>query len=100
MIDVAQAIDKATELFGTIYRELLDTQEIIGLLVEEAELSADGKVWSITLSFSRRGVENPSTLGEALGQINPKLIRHLKTFRIDAETGQVMAMKIKDPKSP
>jgi hypothetical protein len=100
MIDVAEAIEKATELFRTVYRELIEAEEIVGLMVEEVELADAEKFWFITLGFSRQGEVNPSTIGEALGQINPKLIRRFKTFKVNAETGQVVSMKDRVAKSP
>ena len=93
MIEVAEAIDKAIELFQLVHKDLVAAGEIVELLVEEAEFSTDQNSWTITLGYSRQGEVSTSTIGEALGQINPKLTRRFKTFRIDAESGRVQSMK-------
>jgi len=93
MIEATAAIDRAMDLFKTVYKESLDSGELVNLRVEEVELSADGKLWHLTLGFSHKGETNPQTVGEALAQITPELARSFKTFAIDAETGQVRSMK-------
>jgi hypothetical protein len=93
MIEVTEAIDKALELFRVVFRETAGEREVVELLVEEAELSDDQQCWSITIGYSHRGEVHPGTLGEALGQISPKLVRRYKVFRVDAESGKVLSMQ-------
>ncbi len=97
MIKVAEAIDQALELFNIVYKDLVASGEIVELLVEEVELADDQQFWTVTLGFCRQGEVNPSTLGEALGQINPQLVRRFKSFKVNAESGQVLSMKSRTP---
>lgn len=100
MIEVSDAIEKAMELFNVVYAERIAAGDIVDVLTEEVELSHDEQYWTITLGFSRKGEINPATLGEALGQIDPKLVRKHKTFKIQAATGKIVSMKIRDPNRP
>ncbi|MGD8396270.1 MAG: hypothetical protein PVF43_12430 [Candidatus Eiseniibacteriota bacterium] len=99
MIEVTEAIDKALELFRAVFKDAAGDREIVELQVEEAEFSDDPPCWSITVGYSRRGEVNPGTLGEALGQIKPKLVRRYKVFRIDADCGRVLSMQTGTPRT-
>lgn len=53
---------------------------VLGLSVEEVELSSDGKWWLITLGYFQRPVMT---------------VRQYKQFRVHAESGGVVSMKIR-----
>ncbi|MBL7181410.1 MAG: hypothetical protein ABIK98_15550 [Pseudomonadota bacterium] len=85
MIGVKNAVKTAFDLF----KELYDTKKFEDLLLEEVELSADKSTWLVTLGFYR---QMPSVnIMESLG--SKKYIRTYKTLQIDAETGEMIAMK-------
>ena len=82
MIDVKQAAQSASGFFWELYRDEGTTD----VRLEEVELVEDGKFWLITLSF------------QPLPTINllQKQSRQYKTFKVDAQTGQVLSMKIRE----
>jgi hypothetical protein len=93
-INVKQAVAAAIAFIQEIYSSNLPE-----LLLEEVSLSEDGKIWLITLGFSR---ERPKTGIEREFQRiypfdDPKFIRVYKTIEVDAETGEAKRMKIRDP---
>lgn len=94
MIDVKQAVKAAT----TFARELFDGDELRHLRVEEVELSDDQKLWNITLGWVEPAVRaKVSPLIPAYGQDDiQKLPRVYKVFDVDAESGAVHSMKIRD----
>ncbi len=88
MVDLRQAIANADRF----------AQEILGdkvedLAVEEIELDTSANQWNVTLGFSRRR-RNGASPGE-----NPILFelqqprREFRTFWVNAESGEVTAMK-------
>ncbi len=86
MIDVKQAAQSATVFFNELYRDQIATN----VLLEEVELIEDGKFWLITLSFELP----PPTF--ALGPLSVRGERQYKTFKVDAQSGQVLSMKIRE----
>ena len=82
-IDVRQAANAAMNyfkgLFPTVRRSSL----------EEVELSEDGKHWLITLGF-----DVPKSLLDAGAQFLPPKTKY-KVFKVDVQTGRVLAMKIR-----
>lgn len=78
MIDVKQAVESAGKYVKRLYSEAR------GLRVEETEIADDSSFWFITLSFFQ---ESPDDL------FGPD--RSYKEFKIDAETGDILSMKIK-----
>jgi len=89
MIDVKQAVQAAERYARSVYPE----PELQGLRLEEVTRSDDGERWNITLGWiepaiSRNGMLYPVGL--------QKLPRVYKVFEINAETGEVEAMKIRD----
>jgi len=69
---------------------LADLVPIISMpLIEEVELSNDRSIWRITLSYTSQESAQLAFLGNA---------KSYKVFSIDAENGQVLAMKIRDTK--
>lgn len=85
MLDVKEATQRASEYFGRLYAD--QGSLFTNVQLEEVELTDDGQYWLITLSYS------PTTsLGTILG--NP--VRKYKVFKIDAGTGDVKSMKIRN----
>lgn len=97
MIDVKQAIRAAKENLLGLY----DDTEIKDVLLEEVELSEDGKVWNITLGFS---VPEPTRvtyvegggLSTAMRNAFRQYERKYKLFRVNGDDGMVMSMKIRE----
>ena len=81
IIDVKTAVRKALEYL----RELQDYLPKIEIRLEETEF-VDPGFWQITLSFSE------SPLGLPFG---PPSARIYKVFRIDANAGEVVSMKVR-----
>jgi hypothetical protein len=97
MIDVKQATESASAFFNKLYRDqiasgnvLLGDQIVNSMRLEEVELVEDEKFWLITLSFELP----PPTF--ALGPLSLRGERQYKTFKVDAQTGQVLSMKIRE----
>jgi hypothetical protein len=76
MIDVRIAAEKASEYFASLY----PGNSYSNLRLEEVELTEDEKYWLITLSYMDQ-------------HMIPR--REYKSFKIDAQTGKVQAMKIR-----
>lgn len=95
MIDVKTAVESA-------YKYLQFVRDMIGgqledLRLEEVELSEDKHSWLITLGYDLP-VKNRSQIEELLtSPISPKKAfrREYKLFRVNSETGEVEAMKIR-----
>lgn len=96
-IDLKTAVSAATN-----YLESL--QDIVGnlggLRLEEVELSEDKKYWLITLGFdvstkSRNPLGINFTPEGSLMRETNLLTREYKLFKVNSETGEVEAMKIR-----
>lgn len=87
MIDVKEAARIAATYFMDLYSAADPTVDPNSLRLEEVELS--GQRWMITLSFTERFEQalNPFAGG--------RRDRQYKLFDIDAETGEVKSMKIR-----
>lgn len=85
IIDMRAAASAAQSYVQSI-QDLLGTPE--NLRLEEVELSQDGKTWKITLGFDRSGKV------DLFGGLTSH--REYKLFEVDALSGQVRAMKIRD----
>lgn len=84
MLDVREAAQRASEYFAGLYAD----QGVSNVQLEEVELTDDGQYWLITLSYPLIG-SNPLPLS-----IVSK--RNYKVFKIDAKTGEVKSMKIRN----
>lgn len=87
-IDVAQAAQAATQYFRRLFQVTVDPT------LEEVELSEDGKHWLITLGFTeykRDPISNPAHF------LLPLPKAKFKLFKVDAESGEVLAMKMRSP---
>jgi len=80
MITVKEAAQKAVSYFTDLY-----ANQFRNVLVEEVEQS-DG-YWYITLGYD---------LPSVIAQFGGKAPRGFKTFKIDAGTGEVVSMKIRE----
>ncbi|NEP39641.1 MAG: hypothetical protein F6K35_10475 [Okeania sp. SIO2H7] len=89
LTDVKKAAIAAKQYFTSLW----GINEIEDLRIEEVELSEDEKFWSITLGFNRPADKVEDPLGEALDA--PRYRREYKIFKVDAETGQIKSMKIR-----
>jgi hypothetical protein len=85
MIDVKEATQKAREYLLTFFPEAEKVQ------LEEVELTEDKAHWFITLSYE--GISHSVASSLLVG----KSIRY-KLFKLDAESGDVISMKIRDIK--
>ena len=86
MIDVKEAARSAAEYFAGLFPD----QGYSEVLLEEVELSEDEKYWLITLSYAL-----PRPGGEGFAALIPRQRRY-KQFKIDAQTGKVQAMTIRN----
>ena len=84
VIGVKEAAEKAAEYFTDLYHD-----QFTNVLLEETERKADrtGHYWLITLGYDR-----PSSLP----QFARKGPRAFKIFRVNAETGEVVSMRIRE----
>ena len=83
MITIEQASRSAIEHIHSLY----PNRDLGDILLEEAELSGDGRFWTVTVSFKRQAPGGG--VGESVFTGN----RTSKIFKILAETGEVQAMK-------
>ena len=85
MVDVRTAVEAAR-------RYLDNLGDLFGfpdsLQLEEIEVSPDEKYWLITMGYNRKLEE------DVFG--NPRQERHYKVLRVNRETGQVEAIKIRE----
>lgn len=85
MINVKEAIDKAKEYLVSFFPDAEQVQ------LEEVELSGDKTHWLITLSY-----EGVSTSVASSLLVGKSLL--YKIFKLDAKTGEVISMKIRNIK--
>ena len=84
-MDVKEATDKAIEHLKKFYPTVEKVQ------LEEVELTDDDKYWNIVISY-----ENMETIPLSYLQVGQQ--RTFKVFKIDANTGKVRSMKIRNTK--
>ena len=96
MIDVKRAVAAAMEGAKVFYAE----QEMRGLQLEEVEKSTDDEDWLVTLSFFVPDPNPPVNMIEIAMQssslTNKKYERKYKVFKINAESGTVISMKMRE----
>jgi hypothetical protein len=86
-IDAKEAATKA----ASYYKELTGTKDW-GVTLEEIEFDEDKNQWLITLGLTSTAFANIAPMG-----LRPHAY---KLFRIDAETGEVKSMKIRELNNP
>jgi predicted transcriptional regulator len=95
MIDVKQAVQVANE---HAYYFFANENNLENLRLEEVELSEDlpEPYWMITLGFDVRESRNSSKSNDSLSVIiNTPPTRTYKEFKINANTGEFKAVKIR-----
>ena len=89
-VDVRNAV-------GAAQNYIVSLQDMIGrpedLRLEEAELSEDKQYWLITLGFNRLVDKTSNPLADLVAIRNYE--RDYKVFKINAQTGEVQSMKIR-----
>ncbi|GAA4450078.1 hypothetical protein GCM10023189_10170 [Nibrella saemangeumensis] len=85
MLTVKEAAQKALEFYEYIY------PNIEGALIEEIEMDESQSFWLITLSFPVTAEQ-----GSTLAMFGKQADRRYKTFKIDANSGNVVSMKIRE----
>jgi hypothetical protein len=84
MLDVKEAAQRASQYFASLYAD----QGVLNVQLEEVELADEGQFWLITLSYPGDSPNNPF--------LNTIPHRKYKVFKIDAKTGEVKSMKIRN----
>ena len=92
MVDVRSAVVVASEYFSSL-QDMIGNQ-IEDLRLEEAELSEDKEHWFITLGFIRPVDKTSDSVHDWME--NRIYEREYKVFKIDATTGEVQSMKIRE----
>lgn len=82
MLDVKEAANIALKYFSDLFKGKYEN-----LALEEAELSDDSKHWNITVGFN---VPNSTSFFDV------SKTRNFKIFSIDAASGDVLSMKIRN----
>ncbi|NTV46428.1 MAG: hypothetical protein HGB11_07910 [Chlorobiales bacterium] len=91
MLDVKQAIAAARKAAS----EFFEDASLIDLQLEEVEFDTARNVWLITLGFNVPNRNLMKGIGAVIGN-ERQYIRKYKLFMIDALTGQVKSMKIRE----
>ena len=91
MVDVKSAISAARDYIKEVQPLLDDPLE--NLKLEEVELTEDEKHWLITLGYDK--TSKPDEVPEFLPPAFQRPLREYKLFRINYDSGQVEAMKIR-----
>ena len=94
MIDVKEATQIALSYFEDLYGE----DAFSNVLLEEVEREDedDTSHWLITIGFTQeKEIESSSPLS----RLSPDKRRRYKRFKIDAQTGEVLSMKIRPVKN-
>jgi len=86
VIDIKQAAKRAADYLTGLYTEQLPAD----IRLEEVELSDDEMYWLITMSFLPQH-QQPTTFSQLLREHD----RIYKMFKIDAQTGNMVSMKIR-----
>lgn len=87
-IGLPEAVETAREYMIRAYGRNLE-----GLQLEETEISDDDRYWLITLGFLR---DAPNTSGVFVTAYPPNKERVYKVVTLDARTGDVKSMKIRE----
>ncbi len=88
MTDIESAVISATTFAAEAYPD----GRVKDPLLEEIELSDDGRLWLVTLSWVDPDRQNAFlvSLGPGAGK------RTFKVFSVERETGEVLSMKIRE----
>ncbi|MBO1346976.1 MAG: hypothetical protein EBE86_006085 [Hormoscilla sp. GUM202] len=91
-LDVRSAVVAAQKHFASL-EDLMGFQ-IQDLMLEETEISEDKKYWFITLGFTRPVDRTKDSFVDLIAKSPDE--RDYKVFQINAETGEVQSMKIRE----
>ena len=95
MVDVTTAVRSASSYLKKV--EPVLGNELENLRLEEVEREESSNRWLVTLGYDVRSTLPPtSSLFQNPGEVNWKYERAYKLFRINAETGEVESMKIRN----
>ena len=92
-IGVKEAANKGIAFLSSLYEGAED------VLVEEVEMDEQQQYWLITFSylFQRKKVDHPApAFTTPLSFLYPSRERNYKTLKINAKTGDVLSMKIRE----
>ena len=89
MVELKEAVKSAYEYLQSL-QELISSSPLSDVRLEEVELSKDKDFWLITLGFDRPAKVTPLAL--QLGQS----IREYKLLKVNATTGEVEAMLMRE----
>ncbi len=93
MIGVKSAVISANHYLQLLQDNIGDLQDI---RLEEVELSEDKKYWLITLGFDLPvRTKLPLAIPGLLTRENETFTRNYRVFKVNSETGEVEAMKIR-----
>lgn len=93
MINVKQAVEKA---FSAV-KELMPQDQLGNLALEEVVFDDKRKQWCITLGYdSPRVIKKTPLPLSILGTMTEETERKYKILRIDAHTGELVSMKIRE----
>ena len=102
MISIKEAAQQAAEFCQQLFPDAQD------ILLEEVERDENDKFWLITVSYLAPAVKRAGTavsgtmetaLGTTMQQLFPRFERRYKSLKIDAQTGNVVSMKIRELQS-
>jgi hypothetical protein len=88
MIDVKEAVKIAIDFT----KDILSSENIHQITLEEVELDEAQRFWYITLGIAKIVRESPFAVFEAKGS---KLLVKYKILKINRESGEVVSMKIR-----
>jgi hypothetical protein len=90
-IEVKEAVRKCVAYFHKLYPNFGTDANV---MIEEVEESDDGAYWLVTLGYDiqRRVSRVAGNLQDVFG---PQVARHYKVFKVNAETGRIVSMKIR-----
>jgi hypothetical protein len=91
------SVQEAARAARAYAQQLYDERELKDLRVEEVELAEEDATWYVTLGWIESAVKQVAGFtGTFEGNQLAALPRVYKIFTIDAETGHVSSMKIRD----
>ncbi|MBC8151899.1 MAG: hypothetical protein H7Z72_03220 [Bacteroidetes bacterium] len=100
MISIKEAAQGAADFCQQLFPDAKD------MLLEEVERDEDGKFWLITISFLAAAVKQVDftgpgllALSESMEKLSSRRERRYKSLKVDAQTGEVVSMKIRELQS-
>jgi hypothetical protein len=89
-VDIKQAVRTARDFIGQLYPD-----QPLDLRLEEVELSDGREYWLVTYSFTQ--AESPDPRNPLQAIISPQRTRNYKVVKVDRDSGEALAMKIRTP---